>query len=70
MIAEHLHPSVHERLLVVSGRMGLRVGGRQRFLGPGEEADLRPGVVHDWWNAGEVQAEFIVEVDPATGSSS
>jgi quercetin dioxygenase-like cupin family protein len=65
VIGEHLHPSVHERLLVVSGRMGLRVGGQERFLGPGEEADLPPGVVHDWWNAGEAQAEFIVEVDPA-----
>jgi quercetin dioxygenase-like cupin family protein len=64
VIGEHMHPSLHERVLVVSGRLGVKVNGRQRFLGPGEEADLPPGVVHDWWNAGEEQAEFIVEVDP------
>lgn len=64
LIGAHLHPAIHERVVVVSGRMGLSVGGVERHLGPGEEADFPAGVVHDWWNAGDAEAEFIVEVDP------
>lgn len=65
VIGEHLHPAVYERVLVVSGRMGVKVGGREREIGPGEEVALPPGIVHDWWNAGDGEAQFIVEVSPA-----
>jgi len=64
VIGEHLHPSIHERVLVVSGRMGVSVAGRERLLGPGEHVDLPAGVAHDWWNAGDGEAQFIVEVTP------
>jgi quercetin dioxygenase-like cupin family protein len=64
VIGEHLHPSVHERVRVVSGRMGVKVGGQERVVGPGEEVDLPPGIAHDWWNAGDDEAQFIVYVTP------
>lgn len=64
VIGEHLHPGIHERVLVVSGQMGVSVAGQRRSLGPGEAVDLPPGVAHDWWNAGDGEAQFIVEVTP------
>jgi hypothetical protein len=33
-------------------------------LGPGDEVTVRPGVVHDWWNAGDDEAQVVVEIDP------
>jgi quercetin dioxygenase-like cupin family protein len=63
-IGEHVHPSIHERVLVVSGRMGVKVSGRERLLEAGEAVDLPSGIAHDLWNAGESEAEFIVEVAP------
>ena len=49
---------------MVHGELGTRVDGVERTLGPGEEATVRAGVPHDWWNAGEGDAEVIVEITP------
>ena len=34
------------------------------MLGPGEGATVEPGVVHDWWQVGEEEAQALVEVVP------
>ena len=61
---EHVHSSLTERFRVVSGRLGVRIDGQKGELGPGDEMVVRPGVVHDWWNAGDEEAQVVVEVDP------
>jgi mannose-6-phosphate isomerase-like protein (cupin superfamily) len=64
VVGEHVHASVTERFRVVSGRLGVRIDGRESVLEAGEEATIVPGVVHDWWNAGEEEARVLVQIDP------
>jgi len=62
--AAHVHPTVDERFLVLSGQVGFLIGGRKRTLGPGEGASVPARVVHDWWQVGDEEAEVLVEVVP------
>jgi mannose-6-phosphate isomerase-like protein (cupin superfamily) len=64
VVGEHVHPSLTERFRVVRGRLGVRMDGVESELGPGDEVTVRPGVVHDWWNAGDDEAQVVVEIDP------
>lgn len=64
VVGEHVHPSLTERFRVVCGRLGVRMDGVESELGPGDEVTVRPGVVHDWWNAGDDEAQVVVEIDP------
>jgi quercetin dioxygenase-like cupin family protein len=60
----HRHPTILERFHVIAGRVGFLVGEERRELGPGEEAEVPPGTLHDWWQIGEEPAEVVVEVTP------
>ena len=60
-----VHPHQTERFEVLDGRLGLRVGGEEMVVGPGEVAAVEPGTPHKFWNAGEVDARFVCEVRPA-----
>lgn len=62
--AAHRHPSITERFHVLRGEVGFLLGDRQETLGPGEEAVVPAGTLHDWWQVGEEEAQVIVEVDP------
>jgi quercetin dioxygenase-like cupin family protein len=62
--AAHTHPLATERFRVLSGRVGFIVGEEERVLGPGEQAEVPPGVVHDWWQIGDTDAEVIVDMAP------
>lgn len=64
VVGEHFHPGLHERFRVLSGTLALKLDGEERTLGEGEMADVPPGVVHDWWNAGGTLASALVWVDP------
>jgi mannose-6-phosphate isomerase-like protein (cupin superfamily) len=64
VVGEHVHASITERFRVVSGRLCVRVNGAESILGPGDEVTIKPGTVHDWWNAGDVEAQVVVEIDP------
>src|SRR3954452_21420812 len=58
--AEHHHPELEERFRVLSGHLGVSIEGRRSHMGPGDELTVPAGVVHDWWNAGETEAEVLV----------
>jgi quercetin dioxygenase-like cupin family protein len=64
VVGEHVHPGFQERFLVISGRLGTRLDGVERTLAAGDEAAAPPGTAHDWWNAGEDEAEVLVEISP------
>jgi mannose-6-phosphate isomerase-like protein (cupin superfamily) len=49
-ISEHIHRIQEESFEVVSGKLGVRVGGRELILGPGQSATGPPRVPHAWWN--------------------
>ena len=61
---EHLHPALHERFSVRSGELTMLRDGQRSVLRAGEEAHIEPGVWHDWWNAGDVDAIVRVEITP------
>jgi len=61
---EHLHPALHERFSVESGELTMLRDGQRSVLRAGEEAHIEPGVWHDWWNAGGVDAIVRVEITP------
>lgn len=61
---EHVHPMIEEWFTVLGGRVGFRIAGRESVAEIGERLYVRPGVAHDWWNAGEEVAHVIVEVSP------
>jgi quercetin dioxygenase-like cupin family protein len=61
---EHLHPSTTETFTVVRGRLNVRHDGRELQAGPGTRVQVRPGVAHDFWNAGTEEARVLVEVQP------
>jgi mannose-6-phosphate isomerase-like protein (cupin superfamily) len=62
--AEHYHPELVERFRVLSGHLAVSINGRRSHIGPGDELTIEPGVLHDWWNAGESEAEVLVEINP------
>lgn len=62
--APHVHPVAAERFRVLSGRVGFLIGEDERILGPGEAAEVPKGVVHDWWQVGDTDAEVIVDMAP------
>ena len=61
---EHLHPALHERFSVRGGELTMLRDGQRSVLRAGEEAHIEPGVWHDWWNAGDVDAIVRVEITP------
>ena len=60
----HAHPAQEERFEVVEGVMGYRLGDDRGELRTGEAVTVPPGVVHDWWNAGEGDLRARVSVTP------
>ena len=60
-----MHPSQTERFAVVSGRLGLKAGGKKQTLDAGQFVTVEPGTAHRFWNAGEEPVRFVCEVRPA-----
>jgi quercetin dioxygenase-like cupin family protein len=63
--AAHVHPFQTERFEVLAGQVGLRIGDEELVARPGDVAVVPPGTPHRFWNAGEEEARFFVEVRPA-----
>ena len=60
----HVHPGQEERFEVVDGVMGYRRGDHRGELRAGGSVTVPPGVVHDWWNAGDSDLRARVTVIP------
>jgi mannose-6-phosphate isomerase-like protein (cupin superfamily) len=63
--AAHVHPKQEERFEVLSGTLGLKVGGEEIAAGPGEMLTIPAGTPHRFWNEGEDEVRFRCEVRPA-----
>jgi mannose-6-phosphate isomerase-like protein (cupin superfamily) len=61
----HLHPAQDEHFEVLEGTLGVKVGGRELRLGPGETLDVPRGTAHQMWNAGEGDTRAIWRTMPA-----
>jgi quercetin dioxygenase-like cupin family protein len=61
---EHIHPAMAEVFTVVSGRIGMRINGREFVAGAGQRTQIAAGQAHDWWNAADSEAHVVVEVQP------
>jgi quercetin dioxygenase-like cupin family protein len=68
--AAHVHPHQTERFEVLAGLVGLRAGGEEVVAGPGDAVTVEPGTPHRFWNAGDEEARFLCEVQPALGFES
>jgi hypothetical protein len=62
--ALHVHPSIRERLTVVSGRVGVSVDGVASIAELGKTIDIAPGVPHRFWNAGVYEAKLRIDIRP------
>lgn len=61
----HLHPSIHERWKVVSGRVGIIIKNAISIADPGDVVEIAPGVPHRFWNAGICEAKILIDIRPA-----
>lgn len=61
---EHVHRHSEERFELLAGRMALEIDGHRRTLAAGDSATAPAGVPHRWWNDGDDELHFVVEVDP------
>jgi quercetin dioxygenase-like cupin family protein len=64
VVGEHLHPALHESFTVREGELAVLRDGRRSIAGAGARVEIEPGVWHDWWNEGDVDAIVRVEVTP------
>lgn len=62
---DHVHPVCEERFKMISGRMRIKIDGEQRTVAAGDEVVISPGTAHKFWNDGEEEAAFHLEVRPA-----
>jgi mannose-6-phosphate isomerase-like protein (cupin superfamily) len=64
VLGEHMHPQLRERFSAIEGELTVLRNRERSTIGPGETAEIPPGVWHDWWNEGDVDAIVRVEVAP------
>lgn len=64
-IPEHTHHFQEESFEVISGKLGIRVGGEELILEPGQSAIGPPGIPHAWWNpSNEERVRFVPGIRP------
>lgn len=61
----HAHPNQAQTLEVVDGTLACQVGDERVVLGAGAHHIVKPGVVHDQANPGDVPVTVIEEYRPA-----
>jgi mannose-6-phosphate isomerase-like protein (cupin superfamily) len=60
----HLHRSDDEAWLVLTGRLGFRVGDEDREVGPGEWLLVTHGTPHSYWNPAAEPAHYLLVMTP------
>jgi mannose-6-phosphate isomerase-like protein (cupin superfamily) len=64
-ISEHVHRDQEESFEVVSGQLGVRVGGQEMILTPGQSGVGPQGVPHAWWNpSDDEEVRFLGGIRP------
>ena len=63
-VSRHVHRFQEEHFEVVSGTLGVRVGGRELILSPGQSAVGPAGVPHSWWNPADEEVRFLAGISP------
>lgn len=61
----HVHPGQEERVQVLRGSVGVRIGAGRTVAGPGSALTVPPGTAHRLWNAGDEPAHVVCELRPA-----
>ena len=64
----HIHTRQDEHLSVVVGRIGYSSGRDEGVLGARQSATFPRGKPHLFWNAGDSEAQVILELRPAEGA--
>lgn len=62
---KHTHSYITERFEVRAGTVRFHLDGRERIARPGEQVEVPPGAVHDWWNVDDDEAYVFVDIRPA-----
>jgi quercetin dioxygenase-like cupin family protein len=62
---DHVHPRQEERFEVLSGKLGLRVDGRDTVYGPGAVVVVAAGSPHAVWTTGDDRVHVLVDFRPA-----
>ncbi|HTI32036.1 MAG TPA: cupin domain-containing protein [Miltoncostaea sp.] len=60
----HVHEDATEAFFVISGRLGVMLGGEWTTLGPGEQAEVPPNTVHTFRNDGDEDVRVVTAFDP------
>jgi mannose-6-phosphate isomerase-like protein (cupin superfamily) len=60
----HVHPTQHECVRVVSGRLGVTTDDGRRIYRAGEVVEIPAGMRHTLWNAGLSTVRFVDEYRP------
>jgi quercetin dioxygenase-like cupin family protein len=64
VVGEHLHPTLHESYSVQEGELTMLRDRQRSVLRVGDQVHIEPGVWHDWWNEGDVDAIVRVTITP------
>ena len=60
----HVHRSDDEAWIVLTGRLGFRVGEDRREVPAGESLLVTGGTPHSYWNAGDDPAHYLLVMTP------
>jgi mannose-6-phosphate isomerase-like protein (cupin superfamily) len=60
----HLHRSDDEAWVVLSGRLGFRVGDAEREVPAGESILVTRGTPHSYWNPASEPARYLLVMTP------
>ena len=61
---KHFHPAQDEHFEVLSGSIRIKLDGRERTLGEGEQVEIARGVVHQIWNPAAAPARVLWRTAP------
>lgn len=64
----HVHHADDEAWYVLAGELGFRLGDEEVVAGAGSAVIAPRGTPHTYWNAGEVEARYLLVMTPRIAS--